>query len=121
MRVIFSVRLFHSLLSADFNRRFRHDPFIPTIQLSAWANKLLILPTHIGRVSWGFTFLGYTIASMGIVGIVPQTRKRSVERLRRLYEQGASVERIGDYVRRWQRWAVSGRGGLRSLYILFYS
>jgi len=28
MRVIFPVRLFHSLLSADFNRRFRHDPFL---------------------------------------------------------------------------------------------
>lgn len=50
------------------------------------------------------------IASVGIVGIAPQTRKRFVERLTRLYEQGASVERIGDYVRRWQRWAVSGLG-----------
>ena len=50
------------------------------------------------------------IASAGIVGIAPQTRKRFVERLTRLYEQGASVERIGDYVRRWQRWAVSGLG-----------
>ena len=66
--------------------------------------------TYIGRVSRGFTFLGYTIASAGIVGIAPQTRKRFVERLTRLYEQGASVERIGDYVRRWQLWAVSGLG-----------
>jgi hypothetical protein len=66
--------------------------------------------TYIGRVSRGFCFLGYTIASAGIVGIAPQTRKRFVERLTRLYEQGASVERIGDYVRRWQRWAVSGLG-----------
>ena len=66
--------------------------------------------TTIGRVSRGFSFLGYTIASAGIVGIAPQARKRFVERLTRLYEQGASVERIGDYVRRWQRWAVSGLG-----------
>jgi len=29
MRVTFSVRLFHSLLSADFNRRFRADPTGP--------------------------------------------------------------------------------------------
>lgn len=42
-----------------------------------------------------------------------QTRKRFVERLTRLYEQGASVERIGDYVRRWQLWAVSGLGAYR--------
>ena len=69
--------------------------------------------TYIGRVSRGFCFLGYTIASAGIVGIAPQTRKRFVERLTRLYEQGASVERIGDYVRRWQLWAVSGLGAYR--------
>lgn len=50
------------------------------------------------------------ITSAGIVGIAPQARMRFVERLTRLYEQGASVERIGNYVRRWQRWAVSGLG-----------
>ena len=50
------------------------------------------------------------IASVGIVGIAPQTRKRFVERLTRLYEKGAPPERIGKYVRRWQRWAVSGLG-----------
>ena len=61
-------------------------------------------------MSRGFCFLGYTIASAGIVGIAPQTRKRSVERLTRLYEQGASVERIGDYVRRWKLWAVNDLG-----------
>jgi hypothetical protein len=66
--------------------------------------------TYIGRASRGFSFLGYAIASAGIVGIAPQTRRRFVERLTRLYEQGASVERIGNYVRRWQRWAVSGLG-----------
>ena len=64
----------------------------------------------VGCVCRGFTFLGYKIASAGIVGIAPQTRKQFVERLTRLYEQGASVERIGDYVRRWQRWAVSALG-----------
>lgn len=36
--------------------------------------------TYIGRVSRGFCFLGYTIASAGIVGIAPQTRKRFVRR-----------------------------------------
>jgi hypothetical protein len=69
--------------------------------------------TSIGRVCRGFSFLGYYIASAGIVGIAPQTRKRFVERLTRLYEQGAPVERIGNYVRRWQRWLVSGLGPYR--------
>ena len=58
----------------------------------------------------GSPFLGYNIAPAGVVGITPQTRKRFVERLTRLYEQGAPPERIGNYVRRWQRWAVSGLG-----------
>jgi len=66
--------------------------------------------TYIGRASRGFSFLGYTIASAGIVGIAPQTHKRFVERLTRLYEQGAPPERIGNYVRRWHCWAVSGLG-----------
>jgi len=69
----------------------------------------------------------YEIAwrELGVLGLImqrglfgqmvgtPQTRKRFVERLTRLYEQGASVERIGDYVRRWQLWAVSGLGAYR--------
>lgn len=41
--------------------------------------------TYIGRASQGFSFLGYTIASAGIVGIAPQACKRFVERLTRLY------------------------------------
>ena len=43
-------------------------------------------------------------------GMLLVYRKRFVERLTRLYEQGASVERIGNYVRRWQQWVVSALG-----------
>ena len=50
------------------------------------------------------------ITIVGIVVITTQTRKSFVARLTRLYEQGAPPERIGNYVRRWQRWAISGLG-----------
>ena len=44
------------------------------------------------------------------VGMLLVCCRGFVERLTRLYEQGVPPERIGSYVRRWQRWAVSGLG-----------
>jgi len=44
--------------------------------------------TFIGKVKQGFDFLGYTIATSGL-GIAPKTWARFVERVTRLYEQGA--------------------------------
>ncbi len=41
-------------------------------------------------------------------GVAPPTRKRFVESINRLYEQGADVSRIGQYVRRWMVWVRSG-------------
>jgi hypothetical protein len=64
--------------------------------------------TFIGRVSRGFDFLGYRFSSAGLVGVALQTVVRCVERMNRLYEQGADQVRIGDYVRRWCVWVRSG-------------
>jgi len=67
--------------------------------------------TFVGRVSRGFTFLGYEIASAGIVDIAPQTRDKFLVRLSsliRLYEHGASDPGIGDYLKRFYQWAYSG-------------
>lgn len=64
--------------------------------------------TFIGRIERGFSFLGYQINKAGLVGVAPPTTKRFVERVRRLYEQGADLCRIGDYVRRWLIWVRSG-------------
>ncbi len=36
------------------------------------------------------------------------TVERMVERVSRLYEQGATASRIGEYARRWWRWVRSG-------------
>lgn len=63
--------------------------------------------TFIGKVQRGFDFLGYIITTSGL-GIAPNTWARFVERVIRLYEQGAESSRIGDYVRCWWRWAKAG-------------
>jgi RNA-directed DNA polymerase len=57
--------------------------------------------TFVGRISRGFDFLGYRFSSSEIVGVATQTVERCVERMIRLYEQGADEIRIGNYVRRW--------------------
>jgi len=74
--------------------------------------------TFIGRISRGFDFLGYRFSAAGIVGIATQTVKRCVERMNRLYEQGASPARIGEYVRRWQRWVRSGLGARSERFVM---
>ncbi len=67
--------------------------------------------TFVGRVSRGFDFLGYRFSSGGLVGVALQAVERCVERMTRLYEQGADQVRIGDYLRRWWQWVRSGLDG----------
>ena len=55
-------------------------------------------------------FLGYDFNATGLVGVAPTTYERFVKRVNRLYEQGASARCIGDYIRRWMVWVVSGLG-----------
>ena len=64
--------------------------------------------SFIGRISHGFDFLGYRFQSDGLIGVARQTVERFVERATRLYEQGADIDRIGEYVRRWLKWIGSG-------------
>ena len=68
--------------------------------------------TFVGRVSRGFEFLGYRIATSGIVGVAEKTMENFAARVNRLYEQGADIGRIGEYVRRWRRWVISGLSGV---------
>lgn len=68
--------------------------------------------TFIGRLAKGFEFLGYKITPSGLVGVARKTCDKFVERVNQLYEQGASGERIGEYVKRWQCWV---RAGLQEL------
>ena len=63
--------------------------------------------TFIGRISRGFDFLGYWFSPSGL-GIALKTVERCLEKVSRLYEQGASVGRIGEYVGRWWQWVRGG-------------
>ncbi|WP_199245946.1 hypothetical protein [[Phormidium] sp. ETS-05] len=54
----------------------------------------------IGRISRGFDFLGYWFSPSGL-GVARMTVERCLEKVSRLYEQGASIGRIGEYVGRW--------------------
>lgn len=63
--------------------------------------------TFIGRVERGFDFLGYHFSPGGL-SIAPQTIERFKARLARLYERGANETRLGQYARRWWRWANAG-------------
>ena len=64
--------------------------------------------TFVGRTCRGFSFLGYEFGPTSLTGVATPTKQKFVERVSRLYEQGATVNRIGDYVRRWRRWLTSG-------------
>jgi hypothetical protein len=50
--------------------------------------------------------MGYSSQSKGQV--VPKTLANFLERKTQLYEQGADVRRIGQYVRNWWRWGTAG-------------
>ena len=63
--------------------------------------------TFIGRISHGFDFLGYWFSPHGL-SVAKKTVDRMLEKVRRLYEQGASVGRILSYLSLWERWVRSG-------------
>jgi len=66
--------------------------------------------TFIGRSSRGLDFLGYSLLPHVIVGPSLPALKHCAARIFQLYEQGADLTRIGEYVRHWCRWYMSGCG-----------
>ncbi len=74
--------------------------------------------TYIGRVDRGFDFLGYRFFPGGLT-VALQTVERCLEKVARLYEQGASVERIGQYLRRWWHWVRGGIDTVRACFVCF--
>jgi hypothetical protein len=63
--------------------------------------------TLIGRTERGFDFLGYHFEPEGL-SVADQTIERFKERIARLYEQGADINRIGQYVLKWLQWSRAG-------------
>ncbi|MEH1840423.1 MAG: reverse transcriptase/maturase family protein [Nostoc sp.] len=70
--------------------------------------------TFIGRISRGFDFLGFWFSASGL-GVAQKTVDRCLEKVSRLYELGASVGRIGEYLGRWWQWVRSGVDGVLTL------
>jgi Reverse transcriptase (RNA-dependent DNA polymerase) len=65
--------------------------------------------TLIGWIARGFDFLGYWFSPAGL-SVAAKTVERMVDRVSRLYEQGADDGCIEAYLIRWWRWARSGVG-----------
>ncbi len=62
----------------------------------------------------GFDFLGYQIHPSRRLRPSVESLRRLVVRAGRLYEQGADIRRLWQYVTRWTRWLWSGLDGLVS-------
>jgi RNA-directed DNA polymerase len=60
--------------------------------------------TFIGRVERGFDFLGFDFSPAGVTGSSERSEARYTENISRLYEQGASEERVERYRQNWLRW-----------------
>jgi len=66
--------------------------------------------TAMGRMERGFDFLGYHFQPPGI-SLATQTLAKCASKALRLYEQEPPhfrVRRLGEYLRRWHLWALSG-------------
>ena len=66
--------------------------------------------TFIGRIAKGFDFLGYWFSASGLE-VARKTVERMLDKLSRLYEQGADQVRIETYLKRWKCWLRSGVDG----------
>ena len=61
--------------------------------------------TWLGRVKNGFDFLGFRMSPTTIQPSTESVSRRD-KKIARLYEQGASTKRIGQYLRRWLGWSI---------------
>lgn len=62
--------------------------------------------TYIGKAAKGFDFLGFHCCPTG-VKVSDAALSRRDEKVARLYEQGASKQRIARYLVRWLGWAIA--------------
>ena len=63
--------------------------------------------TVIGNAAKGFDFLGFHCCPTGM-RVSDEALSRRDRKIARLYEQGASKRRIGQYLVRWLGWAICG-------------
>ena len=75
--------------------------------------KLKIHPdkTYIGKIEKGFDFLGYHFKP-NTLRVATVTLERALTKLRQLYEQGATINRLAQY---WKRFLQGVKGGIKEL------
>jgi hypothetical protein len=75
--------------------------------------RLRVMPhpdkTAMGRTAKGFDFLGYWVTPRGL-RVAARTVAKMVEKLARLYEQGATASRLDRYLHHWGQWVRAGLG-----------
>ncbi len=109
------------LVFAPTRWRVRHAVTVVNQELGALGLDKHPDKTFIGRIQRGFDFLGYHFSLMGFT-VARTTFERFVTRVTRLYERererpdGPSA--LGDYVRRWGRWARGGFASVHWLYVV---
>jgi len=59
------------------------------------------------RTTAGFDYLGYFIKP-GLIAAAKKTVHNFLKHIVRLYEQGADMFRIGQYVKKWVQWVKAG-------------
>jgi RNA-directed DNA polymerase len=75
--------------------------------------------TLIGRIKKGFSFLGYFLKP-NTLSFAKKTIKQFKTYIARLYEQGADINRIRDYVKKCLRRVNGFRANKNGFYILLY-
>ena len=58
-------------------------------------------------MTYKIIYQDYSYTPKGL-SIAPKTLANFLDRIAQLYEQGADVRRIGQYVRNWLRWVRAG-------------
>jgi len=61
----------------------------------------------VGKTERCFDFLGYFLKPYS-VAVSAKTVDRCIERIARLYEHGADINRIGQYFLKWLQWVFGG-------------
>lgn len=87
----------------------QHDRYNNDVLMAVLRVVLLPDKTFIGRIARGFDFLGYWFSHAGL-SIAAKTVERIVDKVSRLFEQGADDVRIEAYLIRWWQWVRSGVG-----------
>jgi hypothetical protein len=75
--------------------------------------RLRVMPhpdkTAMGRTAKGFNFLGYWVTPRGL-RVAARTVAKMVDKVARLYEQGATASRLDRYLHHWGQWVRAGLG-----------